>query len=69
MGRSMKKYLPYIFGGLGLLLLVSAMILRGGSADVHAVVTNLASTFMLVGGGICILIGLVTFFLRDDEVW
>lgn len=66
----MKKYLPYIFGGIGLLLLVSAMILRGGSADVHAVVTNLASTFMLVAGAICIVIGLITFFLRhDDEVW
>lgn len=66
----MKKMLPYIFGGMGLVLLASAYFLRSGSPDVHEAITNLASSFMLFGGGICIVVGLITFFLRnDDETW
>ena len=66
----MKKYLPFVFGGLGLLLLVIAFVLRSGTADAEVVITNLASTFMMVAGAICVLVGLVTFFLRDDEqIW
>lgn len=66
----MKKFLPFLLGGLGLLLIATALVLRQGTADAHMVVTNLASTFMLVAGAICLVGGLVTFFLRDDpEIW
>lgn len=65
----MKKYLPYIFGGLGVFFIAFAMILRNGAPDAHEVITNLASTFMLVAGGICVVVGIVTFFIRDDDQW
>ena len=66
----MKKYSPYIFGVLALVLIVTSFILRNGSPDVDFVITNLASTFMLFGGGICVIVAVVAFFKRDDpEEW
>lgn len=66
----MKKVLPYLLTGLGLAFVIISMILRQGTADAHTAVTNVASSFMIIAGGICILAGLVTFFLRDDpEIW
>lgn len=66
----MRRYLPFLIGGLGLMFIGIAMVLRNGTADTHAVITNVTSTFMLAAGCICMLGGIVTFFLRDDEtVW
>lgn len=66
----MKKYLPFVIGGLGLVFIALSMFLRNGVADTTTAITNLVSTFMMVGGVICIIAGLVTFFLRDDpEIW
>ena len=67
---NVKKYLPFVFGGLGLVMLVIAMFLRQGTDDAHTVITNLAGTFMIVAGVICVLIGIITFFLRNDNtIW
>lgn len=66
----MKKYLPYLVFGLGLMFIGIAMVLRAGTADTEAVITNLSSSFMGFAGVILVLGGLVTYFLRDDEaVW
>lgn len=66
----MKKFLPFLVGGTGLMFICVALVLRNGSPEAATVITNLSSTFMLTAGGICIVGGLVTFFLRDDEgVW
>ncbi len=66
----MKKYLPYVVGGLGLMLLLIGMVLRNGTPDADELITNLSSTFMMLAGAICFLVGVVTHFLRDDEtVW
>ncbi len=66
----MKKFLPFIIGGLGAFMVGFSMILRNGTPDADIVITNLVSTFMLVAGVICIVVGLVTFFLRHDEhIW
>jgi hypothetical protein len=66
----MRKYLPYLVGGVGLMFICIALVLRNGSPDAEAAITNVASTFMLTAGVICFIGGLVTFFLRDDEtVW
>jgi hypothetical protein len=66
----MRQYLPYLIGGLGLLFLGIAYFLRQGTGDANIAITNLASTFMGVAGAICLLGGIVTFFLRDDEsIW
>jgi hypothetical protein len=68
--RIMKKYLPFGVGGMGLMLLTIALIFRNGVTGTEAVITNLAGTFMLLAGSICFIVGLVTYFLRDDEqVW
>lgn len=70
MESGMKKYLPYLVGGLGLMFIGIAVILRSGTADADSAITNVASTFMLIAGAICFLAGVVTFFLRHDEsVW
>ncbi len=67
---NVKKFLPFVFGVLGLVMLVIAMVLRNGTDDAHMVITNLASTFMFVAGVICLLIGIITFFLRHDHtIW
>ncbi|MBX9720731.1 MAG: hypothetical protein K2X81_05005 [Candidatus Obscuribacterales bacterium] len=66
----MKKFLPFIIGGLGAFMIGFSVILRNGTPDADVVITNLVSTFMLVAGVICVLVGLVTFFLRHDEqIW
>lgn len=66
----MRKYLPYVVGGMGVVLLVIAMFLRNGTPDAEALITNLSSTFMMLAGAICFIVGVVTYFLRDDEtVW
>lgn len=66
----MKKYYPYIFGGLAVVLIVTSIVLRNGAPDVDLVITNLASTFMLFGGGLCVVVAVVAFFKRDDpEEW
>lgn len=67
----MKKYAPYIFGVIGLILIATSILLRNGTPDADMAITNLASSFMVFAGAICLLIGLVTFFLRHDEtdVW
>ena len=66
----MKERLPYIFGGLGIVLMAFAIVLRNGTPDTDTVITNLVSVFMIVAGAVCLLGGCVTWFLRDDpEVW
>jgi hypothetical protein len=66
----MRKYLPFLIGGLGLTFIGMSLLLRNGSPDTHTAITNLASTFMGVAGAICFLGGVVTFFLRDnEEIW
>ena len=66
----MKKYSPYIFAGLGLFLIGMSFFLRQGMADADAVITNLASSFMVFGGGVCLVVALITFLKRDDpEEW
>jgi hypothetical protein len=66
----MKKFLPFIIGGLGAFMIGFSVILRNGTPDADVAITNLVSTFMLVAGVICVLVGLVTFFLRHDEqIW
>lgn len=66
----MKKFAHFLFGGLGLLLLIFAFFLRNGSPDADVVITNLASTFMMFAGAVCLLVGVVTFFRRHDhEEW
>ncbi len=70
MESALKKFLPYLVGGLGLLFIGIAVVLRSGTADAETAITNVASTFMLIAGAICFLAGIVTFFLRHDEtVW
>lgn len=66
----MKKYSPYIFGGLGLLLIGFSFFLRNGTPDADMAITNLASSFMVFAGGVCMIVALVTFLKRDDpEEW
>ena len=66
----MKKYSPYIFGVLGLFLIGMSFFLRNGTAEADSAITNLASSFMIFGGGVCLLVALVTFLKRDDpEEW
>lgn len=66
----MKQYLPFVIGGMGLLLLAVAFVLKNGTPDAEAAITSLASMFMMVAGSVCVIVGAVTFFLRDDEtVW
>jgi hypothetical protein len=66
----MKKKAPYIFGFLGLSLVGISFFLRGGTPDADETITNLASTFMIVAGSICLLIGVATFFMRNHgEDW
>lgn len=68
--QEMKQYLPFVVGGMGLILLVVAMILKNGTPDAEAAITSLASIFMMLAGAVCVLVGALTFFLRDDEqVW
>lgn len=65
-----KKYLPYLMAALGVMFIVISILLRQGTADAEIVITNVTSSFMLFAGVICLLVGLVTFFLRDDpNVW
>lgn len=66
----MRKYLPYVVGGLGIVLLTIGLVLRNGTPDADALITGLSSTFMMLAGAICFVVGVVTYFLRDDEtVW
>jgi hypothetical protein len=66
----MKEYLPYIFAGLGVALILISLVLRNGTPETSTVITNLASVFMIIAGVICMIGGLVTYFLRDDpEIW
>jgi len=66
----MKKYLPFLLFGLGVAFVIISLVLRQGTNDADIVITNIVSSFMLFAGGICMLGGLVTFFLRDDpDIW
>lgn len=52
---------------LGLGFMVLAWFLRKGMPDAHTAITNVSSTFMFVAGIICIVGGLVVYFLRNEE--
>jgi hypothetical protein len=66
----MKKYLPVLIAGLGIMFLCIAMALRSGAGDMEIVIANLTSTFMFVTAAVCFVGAIVTFCLRDDEtVW
>jgi len=66
----MKRKAPYIFGGLGIVLVVTSFVLRNGTPDADDAITTLASMFMAVAGGVCVLVGIVTFFMRHEgEDW
>lgn len=66
----MKKKAPYIFGALGLTLIGISYFLGEGTPDADAAITKIASIFMVVAGSICIIIGVLTFFMRDHgEEW
>lgn len=66
----MKQIAPYLFGGFGIAMIVFSVILRNGTADADLVITNLASSFMLCAGSVCLLVATVTFFRRHDhEEW
>lgn len=66
----MKKYLPLLIAGLGLMFICVAIALRNGAGEVETVIANLTSTFMFVTAGVCFVGAIVTFCLRDDEtVW
>jgi hypothetical protein len=66
----MKKWLPFLIAGLGLFMVIISMVLRQGTADADIAITNVTSSFMLIGGSVCIVVGLVTYFLRhNDDVW
>jgi hypothetical protein len=66
----MKEKLPFIFSGLGLVMVIISVVLRNGTADTSTPITNLASTFMFLAGVICMIGGIVTYFMRDNpEVW
>jgi hypothetical protein len=66
----MKQVAPYLFGGFGIVMIVFSVVLRNGTADADVVITNLASSFMLLAGSVCLLVGVVTFFRRHDhEEW
>lgn len=66
----MKKYSPYIFGCLGIFMIGFSFVLRNGTPDADMAITNLASSFMIFAGAVCLLVALVTFFKRDDpEEW
>ena len=65
----MKTYLPFVFAGLGLVLVTTSFVLRWSTGDTDAI-TNISCMFMLVGGIVCIGGGVLTYFLRDNpEVW
>lgn len=66
----MKKYLPLLIAGLGLMFVCVAMALRNGAGDVETPIANLTSSFMFITAAVCFVGAIVTFFLRDDEtVW
>lgn len=66
----MKHKAPYLFGGFGIVMIVFSVFLRNGTADADVVITNLASTFMVFAGSVCLLVGMITFFRRHDhEEW
>lgn len=66
----MKKWLPFLIVGLGVMFILISMVLRNGMPDADVAITNITSMFMLVAGCICVVGGIVTFFLRHDpEVW
>ena len=66
----MKKWVPILVSGLGFFVIVIAMILRRGTPDADIAITNVTSSFMFIGGSICIVVGLVTYFLRHSEdIW
>lgn len=66
----MKKLLPFLVSGLGLIFIVLSQVLRAGTADADAAITNLAGVFVLLAGAVCLVGGVATFLLRhDSEVW
>jgi hypothetical protein len=66
----MKHVAPYLFGGFGIAMIVFSVVLRNGTNDADLVITNLASSFMVFAGSVCLLVGVITFFRRhDQEEW
>ena len=66
----MKKIMPIAMMATGIGLCVISQVLRMGQEVVDTAVTNVTSSFMLIAGCICLLGGLVTYFLKgDDDVW
>jgi hypothetical protein len=61
----MEKLVPAVFTFVGLSLLCVSFLLRNTD-----IVSHLASMFILLSGVVLILVGLVTFFLRDEiDFW
>jgi hypothetical protein len=66
----MKKYLPLLIAGLGVMFVSVAMALRSGAGEVDTAIANLSSSFMFITAAVCFVGAIVTFCLRDDEtVW
>jgi len=63
----MKKFIPFIVVALGVAFILVSMFLRNGTEDAEAAITNVASTFMLFAGGVCVVGGCLIFFLRHDH--
>lgn len=66
----MKQYLPFVLSGLGVVMIIISFVLKNGTGDADSAITTLAHMFMLAGGIICLVGGVVTYFMRHDpEVW
>jgi hypothetical protein len=61
-----KKHWIYLLGALGIGMMIFSQILRRGMPDAEVAITNLASSFMLMGGGLSIVVAIVM-FLKNDE--
>lgn len=66
-----KKHLPHLLLAVGIGMGIMSQIIRhGGLPDADVAITNLTSSFMLIGGCICAVVGIVTYFIKDDnEDW
>jgi drug/metabolite transporter (DMT)-like permease len=65
----MKKWMPVALAVIGLAFIGLSQVFLNENGP-EALITHIAGSILLLGGGISFVVALVTFFLRDnDEIW
>jgi hypothetical protein len=66
----MRHWMPILMAVVSVVFFGMAWFLRQGAEGTHTAITNLTSSFMFFAACICLVVGIVTYCMRNDEtVW